>query len=514
MRFSKVASAASAIAFSALVAAEAESDVVSLTSTTFTDAVDPEPLILVEFFAPWCGHCKALAPHYEEAATALKEHGVKLAKVDCVDQADLCQAHGVQGYPTLKVFKNGSDSPYTGPRKADGIVSYMIKQSLPAVSDVTAEKHDEFKTADKVVVVAYLPSTTGAPAPEFSKAAEKHRDDYLFGISTDPAVAEANGIHPPALVLYRSFDEPKVGYPYPAAHVTVDKIEDWINEYKIPTLDEVSGENYATYAESGLPLAYLFVDPADEKKNDYLDIVRPVATNYRGKVNFVWIDATKFADHAKALNLAEPKWPAFVIQDLSKQFKYPYDQSKDIRQTKIDEMVEDFLAGNLTPELKSQPIPETQDESVYTLVSKEFEQVVFDDSKDVFVEFYATWCGHCKRLKPIWDSLGDHFESVKDSVVIAKMEATENDIPPSVPFRISSFPTLKFKPAGSKEFLDYDGDRSLESLIAFVEESAKNKFDIPPVKTETETETKEAPEPEVVPPAGGEQVVLEGHDEL
>lgn len=46
-----------------------------------------------------CGHCKALAPHYEEAATALKDKGIKIAKVDCVDEADLCQSKGVQGYP-------------------------------------------------------------------------------------------------------------------------------------------------------------------------------------------------------------------------------------------------------------------------------------------------------------------------------------------------------------------------------------------------------------------------------
>ena len=46
-----------------------------------------------------CGHCKALAPHYEEAATTLKEKNIKLAKVDCVDEAELCQVHGVQGYP-------------------------------------------------------------------------------------------------------------------------------------------------------------------------------------------------------------------------------------------------------------------------------------------------------------------------------------------------------------------------------------------------------------------------------
>jgi protein disulfide-isomerase A1 len=59
----------------------------------------------------------------------------------------------------------------------------------------------------------------------------------------------------------------------------------------------------------------------------------------------------------------------------------------------------------------------------------------------------------------------------------AKMDATENDIPPTAPFRVSGFPTIKFKPAGSRDFIDYDGDRSLESLIEFVEQKAKNPLD-------------------------------------
>jgi protein disulfide-isomerase A1 len=49
------------------------------------------------------------------------------------------------------------------------------------------------------------------------------------------------------------------------------------------------------------------------------------------------------------------------------------------------------------------------------------------------------------------------------------MDATENDIPPQAPFRVQGFPTLKFKPAGTSDYIDYNGDRSLESLIEFVE---------------------------------------------
>ena len=59
------------------------------------------------------------------------------------------------------------------------------------------------------------------------------------------------------------------------------------------------------------------------------------------------------------------------------------------------------------------------------------------------------------------------------------MEATENDLPPSVSFQVSGFPTIKFKPAGSRDWVDYDGDRSFESLVEFVEKTAKNSIEPP-----------------------------------
>ncbi|KAF7332095.1 Protein disulfide isomerase [Mycena kentingensis (nom. inval.)] len=471
-----------------LVAADDKpSDVLSLVASDFLPVVEKEALILVEFFAPWCGHCKALAPHYEEAATELKAKNIKIAKVDCVDQADLCQANGIQGYPTLRVYRYGQATDYTGPRKADGIVAYMVKQSLPAVSEVTAANHDEFKAADNVVAVAYLESSTDAPAPAFSAVAEKHRDDYLFGISTDKDAIAAAQVTPPAVVVYRKFDEPKVVYPFPILDAESKDFADWIKELSIPTLAEVNSENYATYAQSDKPLAYLFVDPTHAHKDTTIAALTPIASKFKSKVNFVWIDAIKFGDHAKALNLAEIKWPSFVIQDLAKQLKYPFSQSKELDPVLVEEFVGMYLDGKLEPSLKSQPIPE-QTENVYDLVGKEFDSVVFNDSKDVFVEFYATWCGHCKRLKPTWDSLGDRYAPLKNTLTIAKFEATENDLPPSAKFTIAGFPTIKFKKAGTREFIDYEGDRSYESLVEFLEEHAVNPLDLPDLPAETPVE--------------------------
>lgn len=263
---------------------------------------------------------------------------------------------------------------------------------MPAISEVTASSIEDFKKADKIVVIAYVSSSTDAPAPDFSATADAHRDDYLFGLATDKDVIEAEGVTPPAIVVYRSFDEPKSEYPYPISSVTKKDLENWIADLAIPTIDEVTGENYAVYANSRKPLAYLFLDPTQEDKDAHIAAIKPIAAKYKSQMNFVWIDAVKFGDHAKALNLMEAKWPAFAVQNLEKQLKYPIDQSKDFSAEEAGDWVEQYLAGKLQPQLKSQPIPETQDESVYTLVGKNFEDVVFDDKKDVFIEFYASWC--------------------------------------------------------------------------------------------------------------------------
>lgn len=108
-----------AIGLVGAAAVASASDVHDLKSDDFPSFIEDNGLVLAEFFAPWCGHCKALAPEYEEAATTLKEKDIKLAKVDCTEEAALCQSYGVEGYPTLKIFR-GPDKvqPYTGPRKA------------------------------------------------------------------------------------------------------------------------------------------------------------------------------------------------------------------------------------------------------------------------------------------------------------------------------------------------------------------------------------------------------------
>lgn len=105
-----------------------EKDVIVLTDDNFSQVLESKDLWLIEFYAPWCGHCKQLAPAWAKAATKLKGQ-VKVAKVDATENQALGSRYGVKGYPTIKIFPpTAKDKPedYNGPRDADGIINAAL----------------------------------------------------------------------------------------------------------------------------------------------------------------------------------------------------------------------------------------------------------------------------------------------------------------------------------------------------------------------------------------------------
>lgn len=150
-----------------------------------------------------------------------------------------------------------------------------------------------------------------------------------------------------------------------------------------------------TMAQAGLPLAYIFAETPEERQ-ELSEALKPVAEKYKGKVNFATIDAKAFGQHGGNLNLEVGKWPAFAIQETVKNQKFPYSQSQKINEKNIGKFVEDFVSGKVEPSIKSEPVPEKQDGPVTVVVAKNYQEIVMDDDKDVLIEYYAPWCGHCK----------------------------------------------------------------------------------------------------------------------
>ncbi len=182
-----------------------ESDVLSLTKDTFDDAVKNNKYLLVKFVAPWCGHCKALAPAYAAAAKQLAESGsdIKLASVDATIEQDLAQRYDVKGYPTLKFFSDGTTLEYTGGRAQDDIISWLKKKTGPAADDLkTVDDLNKLKESSDVVVIGAFKDTDGDAAASFLQVA-KTIDGIPFGITSNKDVLKELDVKQDTIVLLK-----------------------------------------------------------------------------------------------------------------------------------------------------------------------------------------------------------------------------------------------------------------------------------------------------------------------
>merc|ERR1712059_67413 len=140
------------------------------------------------------------------------------------------------------------------------------------------------------------------------------------------------------------------------------------------------------------------------------------------------------------------------------------------------ENFKDFLtqleAGNVEPWIKSEAVPDNSAPGVKTAVARNFDELVTNSEKDVLVEFYAPWCGHCKKLTPIFDELGEKMKD--EDVEIVKMDATANDVPPS--YDVKGFPTLFWLPKTSKKAVSYNGGRELDDFVKYIAENASDEL--------------------------------------
>jgi len=177
------------------------------------------------------------------------------------------------------------------------------------------------------------------------------------------------------------------------------------------------------------------------------------------------------------------KFPtAVVVRGLGSHDTYfvPYDEDKETWDAQSLISYANKVDKDTYPRyIRSEPIPETQG-AVTVLVGKTFEEIVLDETKDVFVEFYAPWCGHCKKLSPIWDELAEALKPLED-IVIAKIDATSNTLPRGI--NANSYPTIMWFPKNNKLPTVYSQTRTFDNFKRYVLTSATRR----PIDLEKET---------------------------
>jgi len=452
-----------------------------LNKDNFEQTIASNDYVLVEFYAPWCGHCKKLAPEYAKAAQQLaeKKSPILLANVDATKENELASKYGVKGYPTLKFFKNGNPVDYTGGRTTDTIIAWVEKKSgPPAVSLANPEASKKFIEDNKVAVIGFFKNKESDEAKAFLSAADT-MEDAKFGITSEDEVFKAHEVEGDKIVLFKQFDEGREDFD---GKYEVAEISTFVTTNSLPILVEFNGETANKIFGGDIKRhMVLFLSSKSEDFKTQSELATKIAKDHKGKILFVYIDVSK-ADSKRVLDffaIKEGEAPAMRMTQLGENMlKYKPEVSNLDDNDEFEANVRAFVAGvndgSIKPHLKSEDIPEDWDkEGVKVLVGKNFADVALNKDKHVLVEFYAPWCGHCKKLIPVYDELGEKYKDSED-IVIAKMDSTANEVEG---VSIRGFPTIKLFKKGDNEEVDYDGARDLDGFVKFLDKLDEKKED-------------------------------------
>eukprot|EP01123_Difflugia_compressa_P008730 TRINITY_DN267_c0_g1_i2.p1 TRINITY_DN267_c0_g1~~TRINITY_DN267_c0_g1_i2.p1 ORF type:complete len:639 (+),score=168.49 TRINITY_DN267_c0_g1_i2:108-1919(+) len=573
--------------FLSLTLASADDNVVVLSSDNWKEELNKHEFTAIKFYAPWCGHCKKLAPVWEDLAGEIKQqHGDKvlLAKIDCTINTDKCS--DVRSYPTLKFYRKdvADDDQYDGERDLSTLKTWVETKMKGHHSDVVefANLGELDKAAteyDAMFVFFYAPWCGWCKRikPVIEKVGTHFNlksDNKKLLVAKIDAVANNNAaatkyeikvfptfyymrnkrlqIHPTVGTDYgRTYEQfvdwltPRRGpsstqltpagiaqfrteTPYTRFiayfdDTTSKEFEKWKTATEGGILDDFGrahvigsasrksgvvvaessdGTEIATFDLSstndfkqfvikhGYPYGSSLLDqhlraqattkvplfvalyqgtPTDEQLVPYKEASEAIA----GRMLTGW---STDEEQAVKWGASGTKYPtAVVVRGLGSQDTYfvPYNEDTETWDTaSIVNYLKQVEKDTYPRYIRSEPVPETQVGDVVTVVGKTFEDIVFDETKDVFVEFYAPWCGHCKKLAPIWDELATLFKPL-DDIVVAKIDATSNTLPRGI--NANSFPTIMWFPKNNKLPTPYNQGRTLDNFKRFILSSATRK---------------------------------------
>jgi len=448
------------------MASSDDSEVLVLTSANFDQAIADHKYLLVEFYAPWCGHCKQLEPEYNMAAQQFASRDppseIKLAKVDATEESELAAKFDVGGYPTLKFFKNNDATAleYGGGRTKDEIINWLDKKSGPPASAIHgAAAAESFKSDNDVVIVAFQEDAT-----VFVGAADQV-DDYKFGL-LDADAAAALGVEQGQIVLFKDFDEGKVVYD---GESSIDQLVKFVQSEALPLVNEFNEETAPKIFGGEINQhILLFVAKSDDNYDAIREGFATAAKDHKGTTLFVLVDAD-VDDNGRVLEffgLDQAQCPQVrIIQMGDAMSKFKPEDDK-LSAESFNAFIKGVESGSIKKHLMSEDEPEDNTGPVFYVTGKNYADLVAQTDKHILIEFYAPWCGHCKALEPTYEKLGEHFKDAED-VIIAKSDATANEFED---VDVQGFPTIKFWPKGEgREHVDYNGGRDLDAMIKFVE---------------------------------------------
>ncbi|KAK7343810.1 hypothetical protein VNO77_12849 [Canavalia gladiata] len=294
--------------------------VLILDESNFDSAISSFDHILVDFYAPWCGHCKRLSPELDAAAPALAalKEPILIAKVDADKYTRLAKKFEVDAYPTILLFNHGVPTEYRGPRKAELLVRYLKKF---AASDVSILDSDSAVNTFVEEAGNFFPIYIGFGLNNsvIEKLAIKYKKNAWFSVAKDfsedlmvlydfdkiPTLVSLNPLYNERNTFYGPFEE--------------DFLEDFVKQNLIPLAVPVSHDTLKLMKADGRKIVLtIFEDEDEERSKDLIKLLKAAASANRDLI-FGYVGVKQLEEFAENFDV-ETKLPKMVIWDGSDDY--------------------------------------------------------------------------------------------------------------------------------------------------------------------------------------------------
>ncbi|KAF9280404.1 hypothetical protein BGZ68_007246 [Mortierella alpina] len=332
-----------------------DGQVIVLDTKTYETSLKNGQPWLVEYYAPWCGHCKALAPVYEELAKALKNK-VNVAKVDCPANEVVCKSQKVRGYPTIKLHQHQQATEFNKKRSLEALTYFALGATEPSIKTIVqADLEDIRNGPDVTFIYVHDASTSKDITTIIEKQSQIFYEQVTIKSTTDPAVARELSITElPALVALKDNRQ----YDYRGSLSNSQAVQDWIARSKTPLVPFVTNSNSATVLNAPGWVVLGLLDPSKPSSAVARRALIEVAHKYNTELNsgqrsllngrpvrFATLDATKWTNYIKnALRVEVLNLPVIVAVNSLEEVYYPH--GADGRRVPLEEeALLEYVAG-------------------------------------------------------------------------------------------------------------------------------------------------------------------------
>eukprot|EP01135_Chromosphaera_perkinsii_P001924 Nk52_evm73s212 gene=Nk52_evmTU73s212 len=261
---------------------------------------------IVKFYAPWCGHCKRVAPVFDDVAGLFKGR-VNFGDVDCTqkESVEICAANDVKGYPTIKYFDGPQTEVFKQARTVQGFTAFLSGMLNPPVAKLDLSEFEKTKKPASTIYIL-MQAKEDSKAREymsFAKVAKEMRTSTRFySTDSEPLIKVLSSGKPlpiPGIVAVKSDGTFRN---YIDNSFTFATIKKFCQIEKFQLVEHVSTANAGEIARAELPvvLAIGNLKKEGDKFSDFLAKFNKEAFEIRSQYTdclFGWIDSSEWANY-------------------------------------------------------------------------------------------------------------------------------------------------------------------------------------------------------------------------